>query len=124
MAAQVKTERPMPTEIQEGLRKIRLRRLISHGPFCTFFLTGLLSAGLSLVAPLAAHALTHHPLFNLVLAPIGFASVTMFFVSVVGLKCPRCNNFFHAGPRYRNDFTRKCLHCGLRLNGSNAGKPF
>lgn len=43
---------------------------------------------------------------------------------VVALPCPGCGNLFHAGPRFSNDFARRCGWCGLRLDGSNATEAF
>ena len=112
-------------EINAGLGKIRLRRRISHLPFLSCFVLAGLMALLKVTAPEACHAISQNPvyqLFSSVLVVVGM--VCVMFISVVGLRCPRCGNFFHCGEHHRNDFTRKCLRCGLRLNGSNASDLF
>jgi len=35
-------------------------------------------------------------------------------VAVQGFTCPRCGESFFVGGVWRNSFTRRCLHCGLR----------
>ena len=110
---------PTREQIELGLSRIRFRRRLSHLPFAIFFATGLLSGLLGLIVPSAIHDLWQNTLFKFLIAPFAFGSITALVVPVLGLKCPRCGNYFHAGQRYRNDFTRKCLNCGLRLDGGN-----
>jgi hypothetical protein len=55
---------------------------------------------------------------------IAAAAAALFFVRVGPLLCPRCGRPFHMGPKYRFDFTRSCLHCGLRLDGANAAEEY
>jgi hypothetical protein len=40
-------------------------------------------------------------------------------------RCPRCGELFavRAQGRARNNFTSKCMNCGLRLDGANAAEP-
>lgn len=124
MAATSQPNVPSETEILAGLDKIRLRRLIAFGPFSVFFCGSALFFALSYLSPEFCQRGLEVGIFQLLLAPFAFGSFIILFVSVVGMKCPRCNKYFHAGPRYRSDFTGKCLNSGLRLNGSNASEPF
>lgn len=103
------------TQITERLAMLRRRRRLAHVPFIT--------------APVLGFALSLLGVFDRLpslvfdaLIVVGFACILIFWVS--HLKCPRCNHEFHMGPRYRNDFARSCLWCGLRLNGQNVGEPF
>jgi hypothetical protein len=107
---------PVPLEeIQAGLARIRTKRRWSHLPF----LAALLG---SLAFNLAGRMWPEASSFaRPVLTPIFLvAIVCIFAVPVVGLRCPRCRGFFHAGGGYRNDFARKCRNCGLRLDGKDA----
>lgn len=33
--------------------------------------------------------------------------------------CPRCGNYFHIKNFFPNYLMRRCLHCGLHINGDN-----
>jgi hypothetical protein len=114
-----------PEALREGLREIRSQRRLAHLPFVFVaffaFFFGFIRA--------------NFPAFDgsfadkLILALLGVAMVPavllMMFMSVINLRCPRCREFFHAAKgRYRNDFARKCLNCGLRLDGRNASDAF
>lgn len=110
-------------EIEAGLRKIRFRRRLSHGPFVTAFLLAGLMLLLKLVNSEASSAIARTTIFQfLSQALIAVGAILILFVPVAGLRCPRCRNLFHCGNNHRNDFTRKCLNCGLRLDGSNANE--
>lgn len=112
-------------EIEFGLQRIRFRRRVSHVPFFSAFALSGAVALLNLVAPNLGTVLSQNFLFKIPFGLLFLVGIPcVFLVSVVGLKCPRCGKLFHCGERYRNDFTRKCLHCGLRLNGSNINAAF
>jgi hypothetical protein len=111
------TPSPVKAErIAEGLRDIRRRRRLAHAPSELFFGTGLCLAVLRTVCSECVPGLQHA--LVVALWPLGGLLIASFFIPVAGLHCPRCGNLFHMGPRYRNDFARRCLHCGLRLNGT------
>ena len=112
-------------ELHDGLREIRETRRLSHWPFH-------IAIGLALFFGFIR---SNFPSFDgsfadkMIVALLGVAFVVgivlIMFVSVIDLRCPRCREFFHAKKRrYRNDFARKCLNCGLRLDGRNAGDAF
>ena len=48
-----------------------------------------------------------------------------WFIVVIGslvlgyAKCPRCREPFHSRGFYTNHFSGVCLHCGLKIDGSN-----
>ena len=115
MERQAPSSAPTTAEIDAGLRHIRNRRRLSHLPFAAAIIGAVCVALADEMWPgaigTARSLLT--PLFLV-------AILLVVFVPIAGLRCPRCHGFFHAGPKYRNDFVRKCLHCGLRLNGSNS----
>ena len=111
-------------EILSGLKKIRRRRWLSHIPFFSSFVIAGFIAILNATVPGVSKVITRSPLFQPAFTTLMVVGgICILFISVAGLKCPRCGNKFHFGERYRNDFTRKCLHCGLLLNGSNAKDP-
>ena len=109
-----------PAEIQEKLRSLRLLRFICHFPWLMVFLLG---ASFLVVPPHIKH--TVMPIYQLFF----FWAFVGFFLSffVRPFPCPRCGEKFHF-KRYStglfsrwayNDFARKCMHCGLKLDGSN-----
>lgn len=112
-------------KIEFGLQRIRFRRRLSHIPFFSAFALSGAIALLNLAAPSMGAVISQNSLFKIPFGLLFLVGVPcVFLVSVAGLKCPRCGKLFHCGERYRNDFTRKCLHCGLKLNGSNANAAF
>jgi hypothetical protein len=113
---------PSSVDISRGLKRIRFRRKLSHAPFLSAFAIGGFMALLKVVAPSVCSAIAQNQIYQLGFSLlIAVGGICALFVSVMWMKCPRCGELFHCGERYRNDFTRKCLHCGLRLDGSNIG---
>jgi len=109
-----------PELLRAGLSEIRATRRLAHLPLlCVIVLIFLFRA---IRDNVPAFEGSFWDKLSLALIGVAFlvANVLMFTVSVINLRCPRCRKFFHGG-RYRNDFARKCLNCGLKLNGSNAG---
>lgn len=101
----------MTSELLSGLAAIRRRRLAAHAP-----------ALLWIVLVLAARLISDVPMSCGMLVFVASTGVLgcapLIFLGVSNLRCPRCGNYFHQGPKYRNDFTRKCLNCGLSLRGT------
>jgi hypothetical protein len=64
-----------------------------------------------------------YPLSKLFGSQIPFEVVAICWFTTLGVfaiwhrtfRCPRCHNRFFIKTFYRNDFARKCLHCGLPL---------
>lgn len=101
--------------IAEGLSLIRWRRLVAHGPMLVWVcLIAFGRWGLGSPLPDQYRAF-------LVVSGV-LAGCAMLFVGVSELICPRCSNQFHRGVRHRNDFTRRCLHCGLGLRQNGGQK--
>lgn len=103
---------PMKTneqQIQEWMARIRRRRLLAHGPIAVAILVGLATG---LARRLDVDIGWSQPLLE-GLFIVGIIAVGS--VKLSGLLCPRCSKPFHMGPRFSNNFTRKCLNCGLHL---------
>ena len=113
-----------PDKIREGLRAIRIMRTASHFPILLLFIFGLAQAFI-FSESWKEYSL---PLFKLIFlfAAIGF----VLGFGVRFMDCPRCGNKFHHKKTGEtiikwymyNEFARACLHCGLKLNGSNISK--
>lgn len=108
--------------VRRELARIRRRRRWAHLPFAVYWLGGIAlvlwgNAGL----PLPSFPKTVAGVLADVAVLVSFGCLV--FVPVRGMRCPRCREAFHAR-RSLNPFARRCQHCGLRLDGSNAGEPF
>ena len=101
--------------ISERLRSIRRRRRLAHWPLLAVPLLGFTFSLLGVQELLRSFTFD-------VMALVGVACILVFWVG--HLKCPRCSREFHMSPRYRNDFARRCLWCGLALNGKNVNAPY
>jgi hypothetical protein len=101
----------MTNDLLSGLAAIRRRRLAAHGP-ALIWIVVVLAARLIFGTPMTGGV----PVFLAITGLLGL--VPLIFIGVSDLRCPRCANYFHQGPKYRNDFTRKCLNCGLSLRGT------
>ena len=111
--------------LQAGLREIRGRRRLSHVPFFVVAALALFLSVLRGAWPSFSGSFGEKLAIGLLGIAFLPALISMMFVSVINLRCPRCREFFHAAKgRYRNDFARKCLNCGLRLDGKNASDAF
>lgn len=100
-----------PEKIKNGLRKIRNTKRIILSLFVAFVPFAILFSYL-------AESFEINPMF--------FIGAYLIFVMVIGSYvgltsiCPQCNEFYYwrkSGIGYRNIFTKKCLNCGLELNG-------
>jgi hypothetical protein len=111
---------PSPALIQARLTRLRWLRYLSYGPMAAF-------AFLVLVESLAAPPLSEsaNQAANLIL-PFAFAGFALSFW-MRSHRCPRCGlPFFQSRRRLPggalfpvwNDFTSKCLNCGLPIDGS------
>jgi hypothetical protein len=98
-------------KIEKGLRKIRRAKRVMLLLFIGFLPYGILSSLLS------------EKLKMSIMFFIGaYFVLVIVFNYYFGLtsKCPRCNEFYYwrmSGIGYRNFFIKKCLNCGLELNG-------
>ena len=122
-------------EISKSLRDIRVLRLqrnICMAPFFSVFLVGIPLALANNVAPSTVSAIWHSTWFSTVWGLLWAGAIVGFFLSIPAewrisyAACPSCNKPFHAAPSrhwgtIRNTYTRKCLNCGLRLDGANIG---
>lgn len=113
---------PSPALIQARLARLRWLRLLIYGPVAAFTL-------LVLVEMLASPPLSQsaNRAANLIL-PLAFAGFVLSFW-LRSQRCPRCGlPFFQtrrrlpSGRQYPvwNDFTGKCLNCGLHIDGRDA----
>ena len=102
--------------IRDGLMKIRIFRRVCHYPIIAFIVLAVVMQ----VLPDSIKELIK-PVFNLF---FGLAFISFFLGFFVRqLTCPNCNLKFHykklgIGYRY-NDFTSKCMNCGLKLNNKS-----
>ena len=124
-------------EIASGLthiRRVRLIRNLCMAPFFGVFLVGALLELARTVVPDMANAIWSNGWFKVfwfvlwAAAVIGFLASFLAEVDVGSAKCPRCGNTFHSGPSakwgfIRNSYARKCVNCGLRIDGSNYLTP-
>ena len=115
---------PSDEEIRAGLAKIRRRRLVANGPFGVVACAGIIAIIVQYISPSVFHQIMEIGLFQVLLAPFIFACFPAVFVPLVGLKCPRCKNYFHARKYYWSPFARECFNCGLRLDGKNIKDAF
>src|SRR5262245_6959883 len=101
-----------PDAIRAALAEIRSQRRLAHLPLLTVFALGWLFSAIRAGVP--AFERTFWSKLSVALLGVGLvvALILIFAIQVINLRCPRCRKFFHAG-RYRNDFARKCLNCGL-----------
>jgi hypothetical protein len=108
--------------IRAGLRKLRWIRNLSHGPMAAFAL-------LVLVEMLASPPISDsaNRAANVVL-PFAFAGFVLGFW-LRRRRCPRCGlPFFQTRYRFAsgrawpvwNEFSSKCLNCGLHIDGRDA----
>lgn len=116
---------PAPADIHAALaeiRRLRFRRAFFMAPMAGIVLCGL-PVALFDAFPLRSYVFAT---FSVCwpLAAFGFvASIPLGWV-ISETRCPRCANRFHVGASRRfgviqNGFTRKCMHCGLWLDGRN-----
>jgi hypothetical protein len=109
-------------------------RNICMAPFFGVFLVGAPLALADRFAPNVANSIWDSSLFSVfwfllwVGAIIGFVAAFFVGLQLNAAKCPRCGEAFHSGPSERwgfvsNGYTRKCINCGLQLNGGNSLGP-
>lgn len=116
---------PRPSDVHAALAEIR--RLRFRQAFLMAPLAGIVLCGLP-VALFDAFPLRSYVFATFVvcwpLALFGFVAAIPLGWAIGETRCPRCANRFHVGTSRRfgaiqNGFTRKCMHCGLRLDGRN-----
>jgi len=117
-------------EIQQELRKIRRLRFFCHTPFFVIFGVGLTKVGLSLFQPDSAKTIFDNSVVLFIWKLIFIWAFAGFFVGILirRQKCPKCGDYFHNRRNgsyfFYNDLARKCLNCGLKLDGSNVDEQF
>ena len=130
-------EIPGEPEIQQSIEKIRQGRAKEH-KFALLF--GTVFVVMILVGACMSVAHFRNPeavdrawtlLFNWFFFPVFILSLIPLLWSSfrnTGLTCPCCGKPFHARVlgrwgglpfSYRNNLSRSCLNCGLKLNGTN-----
>ena len=126
----VRTENMNKIEIQKKLGNIRKLRFFCHMPFLLIFGIGLTKVGLNLFQPDAAKAIFDNSVLLFFVKLIFVWLFAGFFVGILirRQKCPRCGDYFHSRKNgsyfFYNDLARKCLNCGLKLDGSNVDEQF
>ena len=120
---------PPPSDVHAALaeiRRLRFRRAFFMAP-----LAGIVLCGLP-VTLFDAFPLRSYVFATFVvcwpLAMVGFMAWLPLGWAISETRCPRCANRFHVGTSRRfgavqNSFARKCMHCGLRLDGRNLDSP-
>jgi hypothetical protein len=102
-------------------------------PFFAVFLVGIPLALANNFSLGIVSAIWHGSWFNTIWRLLWAGTILGFLLSfplewrISAARCPKCQKSFHSGPSsrwgfVRNSYTRKCLHCGLRLDGSNVGE--
>ena len=114
-------------EQEEALRKLRVlrfMRFVGHVPLLSVFVVGGLLALARWASPQLGAAIWSHALFQAAWALLWLFAIFGFFLSFLlpGAKCPRCGKEFHFRRRglfyLANEFSRACMNCGLRLDGT------
>lgn len=116
--------------VLKSIRALRHQRNICMAPFFTVFLVGIPLALADKFLPGIVGGIWHSSWFNTIWALLWVGAIVGFLLSfplewrISAVRCPKCHSSFHSGPSphwgfVRNSYTRKCLHCGLRLDGSN-----
>jgi len=108
-------EKPIE-EIQSGLKRIRILRMLSHGPILLLLI---------IAVPLFLGPEQLHDKLLPIWEGAFYLMIGGFFLGAFlrGLNCPRCGNRYHLKmtlgnkSRLYNEFTKKCVYCGLRLDG-------
>ena len=69
------------------------------------------------------HAAVHMRSYMALMVILGLAAILGGFLLRIA-RCPRCAQPFalRTEPKARNNFTSKCMNCGLRLDGANAAE--
>ena len=113
--------KPSPSLVSARLTRLRWLRYLSYGPMVAFTLLVLVE--LLADPPLSDSA---NRAANLIL-PFAFVGFALSFW-MRSHRCPRCGQpFFHTRRRLPggmqfpvwNDLTRKCMNCGLPIDGTN-----
>jgi hypothetical protein len=118
------------TELIDGLARIRRMRWLSHFPLFFLLVVAVLETILRSFLPTVGEPIWQSAIFQTAWKLLWIAAVMAFFLGFVvrAMKCPRCKLPYHYNyDAYRakklswrvNEFSRECLHCGLRLDGSN-----
>ena len=111
--------------IQNGLRSLRRLRVASHLPWLIFPFIAVIY----FLLPTSAKSIAK-PIFNAFFAWVFVGFMLSFLLGAI--QCPRCSKTYHrkatgkglfAGESF-NYFTKECMHCRLKLDGSNASVPF
>lgn len=116
-----------------SIRVLRRQRNICMAPFFAVFLVGIPLALVDEFSFGIVSGIWHSSWFNTVWVLLWAGAIVGFLLSFLmewrigAAKCPKCRRAFHSGPSprwgfVRNTYARKCLHCGLRLDGSNIGE--
>jgi len=124
------TTSPLAAEkIPTELARLRALRMLAHVPLLALFFVAIAQGLIRSALPDTGEAIWESAVFQVLWYTLWAAGIIAFFLGFVvrGLKCPRCGQSFHMNnylrrktPWWINEFTRSCLHCGLRLNGTNA----
>lgn len=114
----------VPNQINAQLGVMRWLRIASIVLFSSCFLVGAAAFILREAMPQLGATVWNSALFK-VLWDLLFAGafVSMFANWAFGAsKCPRCGKPFTRRAYSYNTLTSSCLHCGLKLDGSNSGE--
>jgi hypothetical protein len=99
------------------VRKLRARR-IAVTAFLIAFATGFFVAGTSTF--LQKYFPTAVMIGTVVVFFVCFSVVLGSMVyQLIAWRCPKCGKAFAFTWLYHNAFAMKCLHCGVKLDGSN-----
>ena len=97
-------------KIEEGLRRIRRRRLLTWVSILGFLLY------MPIILILFSESVQTQIIFIFVYAIIAIANGSHYFY----LKCPRCGNVFSRDGFFIWPYKRSCLHCNLQLKTDNS----
>ena len=108
----------LPLPLAQILLFIKVRRVLRVVVLVGFYGCVALALGKWLWAE---HAAVHMRSYIALMVILGLAAICGGFLLRIA-RCPRCGELFAVRAKARNNFTSKCMNCGLRLDGANAAE--
>jgi hypothetical protein len=108
----------LPLPLPQILLFIKMRRVLRAMVIVGFY--GCIALALGKWA-WSDQAAVHMRSYTALMVILGLAAICGGLLLRIA-RCPRCGQPFaaRANPKARNNFTSRCMNCGLALDGSNA----